>query len=238
MEASLGLRDRKKLAARRALRMAAVRLVVERGLKNVTVDDIAEAAEVSVRTFFNYFSSKEEAIVGTDPERAAELRQALLARPADEPPLVALRAVLVDLAAPLADQRDDWLLHMRVVRQEPSLLPSVLAAFATHERNLVEALAERTGTNPDRDLYPALLAAVAIAAFRVAMTHWRSSEGARSAPHLVELALTQLLAGLPPPETTPPASRAVRISGRATDGAPRATLSRAAHAATPRPVLP
>ena len=199
VEEILGLRDRKKLAARRALRAAAVRLVAERGLKNVTVEDIAQEADVSVRTFFNYYHSKEEAIVGPSPEVAAELRQALLARPADEPPLVALQSVLIDLAVPYADRQDEWLLHMQVVRQEPSLLPSMLASFAAQERSLIEAVAERTGTHPDRDLYPALVAAAAIAAFRVAMTQWRSLEGERSLPHLVEAAMAMVQAGMPPP---------------------------------------
>lgn len=206
VEENLGRRDRKKIALRRSLRSAAVRLVAERGLKHVTVEDIAEAADVSVRTFFNYFSSKEESIVGHDPEEAAELREALLGRPAEEPPLVAVRNVLVDLAAPLADRHEDWLLHMRVVRQEPSLLPSLLASFASHERNLIEALAERTGTDPDRDLYPALVAAASMAAFRVAMTHWRHWEGKLSLARLVESAFAQFAAGLPEPAPVRPAS--------------------------------
>lgn len=206
MEHNLGRRDRKKIASRRSLQAAAVRLVADRGLKHVTVEDIAEAADVSVRTFFNYFSSKEEAIVGLDPEQAAELRQSLLARPADEPPLVAVRNVLVALAAPLAERQEDWLLHMQVVRQEPSLLPSLLASFAAHERNLIEALAERTKTDPDRDLYPALVAAASMAAFRVAMTHWRNWEGKRSLAHLVESAFAQCAAGLPAPLSTKPSS--------------------------------
>ncbi|MGC1184491.1 MAG: TetR family transcriptional regulator [Candidatus Dormiibacterota bacterium] len=207
MEEHLGRRDRKKIASRRSLRSAAVRLVAERGLKHVTVEEIAEAADVSARTFFNYFSSKEEAIVGHDPEQAAELRQALLARPAEEPPLIAVRHVLVDLAAPLAERQEDWLLHMRVVRQEPSLLPSLLASFAAHERNLIEALAERTGTDPDRDLYPALVAAASMAAFRVAMTHWRHWEGKRSLARLVESAFAQFAAGLPEPAPVSSAPR-------------------------------
>jgi AcrR family transcriptional regulator len=199
VEENLGLRSRKKLAARRSLRAAAVRLVAERGLRNVTVEDIAAESDVSVRTFFNYFSSKEEAIVGPSPEVAAGLRRALLARPPGESPLEALRAVLVDLAVPYADRQEDWLLHMQVVRQEPSLLPSLLASFAAQERSLVEAVAERTVTDPDRDLYPTLVAAVAIAAFRVAMTQWRTRKGERSLPHLVETALSQVQVGLPAP---------------------------------------
>ncbi len=219
MAENLGLRSRKKLAARRALRSAAVRLVIARGLKNVTVEDIAAEADVSVRTFFNYFSSKEEAIVGPSPEVAAELRLALLARPAEEVPLVALQAVLIDLAIPYADRQEDWLLHMQVVRQEPTLLPSMLASFSAQERSLVEAVAERTATDPDRDLYPALVAAVAIAAFRVAMTHWRTRKGERSLSHLVEAAMTRVQAGLTVPESTVAALR-MGIDGQALDPDP------------------
>ncbi len=76
MEAPVSLRERKKLATRRLLRRAALDLVAERGLTNVTVEDIAEAADVSPRTFFNYFPSKEAALFGGDPDRAAELRDA------------------------------------------------------------------------------------------------------------------------------------------------------------------
>ena len=100
----LGRRDRKKLATNQSLRSAALRLVAERGLHEVTVEDIAEAADVSVRTFFNHFPSKEDAIVGLDPERVVQLRDALIARPAEEPPLVALKAVLGEMASPMVER--------------------------------------------------------------------------------------------------------------------------------------
>src|SRR5271165_5864259 len=94
-----GRRDRKKQATRQALRSAALELVAERGFAHVTIEDIAEAADVATRTFFNYFPSKESAVIGADPERIEELRTSLLTRPLAESPLQALRSVTVEYAA-------------------------------------------------------------------------------------------------------------------------------------------
>ena len=89
-----GLRERKKVATRQALGVAAMRLAIERGLDNVLVEDIAEAAGVSARTFNNYFASKYEAIcalafdramrIGDGPQRAAS-RRAASGRPSPTP---------------------------------------------------------------------------------------------------------------------------------------------------------
>ncbi|MEO8263341.1 MAG: helix-turn-helix domain-containing protein, partial [Pseudolysinimonas sp.] len=62
-----GLRERKRLATRRAIQVAAIEIVRERGLDATTIDEIARIADISPRTFFNYFSSKEEAIIGDGP---------------------------------------------------------------------------------------------------------------------------------------------------------------------------
>ena len=75
----------KKLAVRRALSSAAIRLALERGLENVTVEDITAEADVSVRTFGNYFSSKYEAICALGTDQARRIGAELLARPAREP---------------------------------------------------------------------------------------------------------------------------------------------------------
>jgi AcrR family transcriptional regulator len=73
-EEELGLRERKRLATRRAIQLAAVELASERGFDRVTIDEISHVANVSPRTFFNYFPSKESAIIGELPELPDEAR--------------------------------------------------------------------------------------------------------------------------------------------------------------------
>ena len=84
-EEASGLRERKKVATRHALGVAAMRLAVQRGLDNVHIDDIAAEAGVSPRTFSNYFSSKYEAICALAMDRSLQIGAALRARPAGEP---------------------------------------------------------------------------------------------------------------------------------------------------------
>ena len=93
-----GLRERKKLATRHALHEAALHLVAAHGLDGVSVDDIAARADVSPRTFFNYFATKDDAVVGLDPAGPAEQAAALAGRPASESAVEALRAVTRDRA--------------------------------------------------------------------------------------------------------------------------------------------
>lgn len=197
------LRERKKAATREALQAAALRLAVRDGLDTLTVEAIAEAVDVSPRTFFNYFGSKEEALLPSDETRHVELQQAIAARPADEPPLDTLHAVISDLAVRISDRREETTLRMQLVRDNPNLLPRHLANFATFERVLVEAIAARTGLDPDRDLYPSLAATVAVGALRSASQLWRNQgDDAQEASlpdliDLVDLAFRELAAGLP-----------------------------------------
>src|SRR5690242_6349939 len=102
-EVSSGLRERKKLATRLAIHQAALQLVAERGLDGVSVDDIADRAEVAPRTFFNYFATKVDALLGLDPTAAQRQVDAFLARPASESAPEALRAVALEQAAEMAE---------------------------------------------------------------------------------------------------------------------------------------
>ena len=174
----VGRRERKKQATRAALSDAAVRLSLEHGVEHVTVEQISDDADVSVRTFFNYFSSKEEAVVAGDAARGEVLIESFRARPASESVLTALRSAVLDhVDVVVADGRRE---ELQMMRRSPSLLPHQLAAYAGRERALAVAIAERVGDQvtdePDGDartgLYPALVAATTMAGVRVAMQRW------------------------------------------------------------------
>jgi AcrR family transcriptional regulator len=195
----LGRRDRKKLETRAALEHAALTLVAERGLAAVTVEDIAEAVDVSSRTFFNYFPSKEDALIGSHQASAAELCARLDAVPARVPVLEALRLMARAEAEHVQEQRERWLLRLKVFEQNPSLLPRLVASGSETERAVTAAVARRAGVEPGTSGYPELATAAAMAAFRVAMLRWSAAGGRPSLPGLVDEAFGQLAAGLPNP---------------------------------------
>lgn len=172
--APCGLRERKKRATRRALHDAALRLVLERGIDHVTVEEISAAADVSVRTFFNYFPSKELAVIGdvimVDAEHTAEtIRSAATV-------LDGLREVALAVASDTQPQREQVLMRWQVLERHPALLPHMFSRFTEFERVLASALAERTGGRPD-DAYPELGAAIAGTALRVAVRRWTLGHG-------------------------------------------------------------
>ncbi len=194
-----GLRERKKRETRDALHHAALRAVLDRGLSQVTVEEIAAAANVSERTFFNYFSSKEEAVIGLDPSHADGLRDAVLARPASEEPVAALRAVLVDFAQHITDDaRREWRDRFTAIKQNPELVAAHLSAWSRMERALADAIAQRTGIDQETSIYPTLVACTVADANRIASFRWRTSDR-QDLPELVAEAIDLLASGLHPP---------------------------------------
>ncbi|MGB9279600.1 MAG: TetR family transcriptional regulator [Pseudonocardiaceae bacterium] len=200
-EQIVGRRERKKRATRAALSAAALRLSIERGIDNVTVEQIADEADVSLRTFFNYFSSKEEAIVAGDVATAESLVDAFRGRPHGEPVLDALRHAVLTVFD--EESYRDRVQRMHALRGTPSLLPHQLAAFVAQERALAVAVADRVGCDVNRDLYPALVAASAMAGLRVAVQRWLaepSPDGGEPSLHeLIIGVMDQLAAGLTAP---------------------------------------
>jgi AcrR family transcriptional regulator len=162
------LRERKKQATRKALRDAALRLALERGPDNVRVDDIAEAAGVSPRTYNNYFSSREQAIVAAvTAEREARVAAAVAARPAAVRLAVAVTEAMVEQYTDPGDDARDALL---LITTRPSLRDAFLGTAAEIENPLTAVIAERIGDTGQHTAQ--VLAASVAAAVRVALERW------------------------------------------------------------------
>ncbi|MFC5835321.1 TetR/AcrR family transcriptional regulator [Nonomuraea insulae] len=166
-----GLRESKKQATRQALREAALRLALERGPDNVRVDDIAEAAGVAPRTYNNYFSSREQAIVAAvTAEREARVAAAVAARPAGVPLADAVVEAIVEQYTDPGEHARDALL---LISTRPALREAFLGTAAAMEHPLAGAIAERLGGQlGDEELSARVLAASVAAAVRVALERW------------------------------------------------------------------
>ena len=160
----VGLRERKKTETRAALSAAALRLALEKGADNVRVDEIAEAANVSPRTYNNYFASREQAIVaGITASRALAVAAALRSRPADEP-------LVESIITAFAEQyREPPTEALALITSTPSLREAYLDSTSSMEPPITEVITERTGKDP---LGASVLAAAVSAAARIAVQRW------------------------------------------------------------------
>ena len=159
-------RERKKVATRQALSAAALRLAREHGPQNVRVDDIAQAAGVSPRTYNNYFSSREQAIVvALAAERGQHVAAALRQRPANEPLEHAVVGALIEQYSEDGEPDRDTL---ALITSAPALQAEFLDTIAAIDRPLAEAIAARTDADGPGELGPEVLAAAVSGATRVA----------------------------------------------------------------------
>lgn len=192
VEAGPSHRERKKLATRQAIHDAAFELAEEHGLAHTTVEAISDRAGVSPRTFWGYFSSKEDAILNRDPGAGDQLHAALLARPAGEHPVTALRVVVGGyMAGRISDSRRS-VRRQRLIRREPQLMAATAAVFDDFERALVAAVAQRLGIDARRSLLPGVLVSAACGACRVAQQHWADANGRRPLAELFDEAFVHL----------------------------------------------
>jgi AcrR family transcriptional regulator len=188
-----GLRERKKLATRQALSHAALRLAVERGLENVTVEDITAAAGVSLRTFRNYFASKYESITTLGAERARRIGASLLERPAEERLWEALTSAVLQHYDG-ADQAlgTDTMAALRLILNAPAMRGEYLKINFEIQNALSAAIAQRTGTDPAADMFPQILAGAVTAASQVALRRWYAADPPVPLRPILERALEQL----------------------------------------------
>jgi AcrR family transcriptional regulator len=231
-----GLRERKKVATRHALGVAAMRLAMERGLENVLVEDIAEAAGVSARTFNNYFGSKYEAICALGFDRAMRIGAALRERPSDEPLWDAVvAAVMSEYGSADRALDEDWMAGIRLVTSTQALRGEYLKVQAMMQYSLAEAIALRLGFTPGAaggsrpsgsavsggraasargnsgSMFPRILAASVTAAVQAAMDRWLHADPPAALAPLIRSSLEQLADGM----------RDVLPSARAPDAAAR-----------------
>jgi len=153
-----GLRERKKQRTRQTILGAALELFAERGYTHTTLEDIAEAAEVSTGTLFAYFPSKEDILFPEERPFFEELKQRLNQRPPGATTFDVLRELLATLEPPDETLR----LRMRILRDE-GLRDRQRSRYMRVERLLAESIAKDLGTAPD-DLRPTMLAASTSAA--------------------------------------------------------------------------
>lgn len=190
---SMGMRERKKQATRRALGEAALRLAMERGIEHVRVEDIAEAADVSLRTFSNYFRTKYDAVTALGFDLAGDLGEALRARPADEPLWPAIRAAV------LTRYPDDTALtdrtrvaRVRLIMTSEPVQGSRLALTTAMATALANAIAERSGADPKAELWPEAVAWAVISATQTALRRWSTADPPVPLRPLIEEALDAL----------------------------------------------
>jgi AcrR family transcriptional regulator len=192
-----GLRERKKVATRKALGLAAMRLAIDRGLENVLVEDIAEAAGVSTRTFNNYFSSKYEAICALAFDRAMQIGTALLERPADEPLWDAIvAAVMAEYGGADRALGKEWMAGIRMVTGTPALHGEYLKVQAMTQHSLAGAIAVRASLGPGASMFPRILAAAVTAAVQAALDSWLHADPPTALAPVIRRSLRQLADGM------------------------------------------
>jgi AcrR family transcriptional regulator len=167
-----GLRERKKARTRAAIREHALRLFREQGYDATTVEQIAEAAEVSPSTFFRYFPTKEDVVLQDDMELM--WAEAVRAQPPSLGAVAALRASMKDVLAGLTpEQMEQMILGAELMMQVPAIRARSLDEFARTVGIIAILIGEREGRDPGDFAVQTLAGAV----IGVALSTWFSTSG-------------------------------------------------------------
>jgi len=186
IERLLGRRERKKQQTREALEATAWRLFQRKGYDETTVEDITDAVDVSTRTFFRYFDSKEAVLFGDWRSNLDRMTGSIISRPPEEPPLQALYESARQFIEFIKPNEPRLLMRNELARNSRKI--------GDYERNVInpefervvaEALAQRLGVDAESDPRPSIIAAVAVAAYNAARKMWVASGGERSMAELL-----------------------------------------------------
>jgi AcrR family transcriptional regulator len=189
-----GLRERKKLQAMRHIQEVALDLFDRRGFEAVTIEEIAEAAQVSPSSVYRYFGTKENVILWDEVD--VRWFDAIENELASRPPIDAMRQALAGAMADLLDRDEE--LSKRKTRYalgEPALRPALLQLAEDFTQQVTGAVARASGRSPD-DLEPRVIAAAMIAAMMAAARHWHDHDYRTQIREDLEEALAVLERGI------------------------------------------
>jgi AcrR family transcriptional regulator len=181
------LRERRRRRTADAIVAGALRLFDERGFDQTTIEQIAEAAEISRRTFFRYFADKEELFFAEDEQLLDVIRETLDGAPADEPTLDLARRATRALAARSVAEPERRLARERLIAATPALLARRMAKNLRWEQAIAERLVARGASEPEALLLPKL----ALACFQAAYEQWVRDPG-QDLPALVDQSFAAL----------------------------------------------
>jgi AcrR family transcriptional regulator len=190
---TVGLRERKKAKTKAAIQQHALRLFRQQGYHATTVEQIAEAAEVSPSTFFRYFPTKEDVVLYDvlDPPALAAFR----AQPAELSPIQALRGAMRQVFADLpAEEVEVQRQRDRLIRSVPELRAAMMDEFARNLDMLAELVAERVGRRADELAVRTL--AGAVIGVGIAIWYTATDQTLIDSMALMDAGLAQLEAGL------------------------------------------
>lgn len=191
------LRERTRRAVHQEIARTAMALFAERGFEDTTIEQIAEHAGISRRSFFRYFATKEDVVLGELVERGRIVASALAERPVDEPPWEAIRAALLELRDAIAATKVDDLEIGRMLYGTPTLRARHLEKQLAWQELLVPILTERMrATGPHGGVDPELAAAAvvvgALACLDVASARWVRDDGATPLERLYDDAVAAI----------------------------------------------
>lgn len=201
------LRERKKAKTRKVLADTATELFAEQGFDHTTVEEIAEACDVSPRTFFRYFASKEDVLFAVGDERLRQLLDAIASRPSGEAPLRSMREAALSLVPEYTSERARLITRKRIIAETQTLRSRGLERQLGWEDAVTDALGQRITDTGPAGIELRLVASVTTATLRAALHTWLEAGGDLAT--LIDDAFDRLSRGLEP-SSTPPSVSPVR----------------------------
>jgi AcrR family transcriptional regulator len=190
----VGLRERKKQRTRAAIQREAMRLFLKQGYEQTTIEQIAEAADISPSTFFNYFPSKDDVVISDDYDPL--IVAALAARPRDEPLALAIRRTMTDILGEILERdRDVILARTRLILSEPDLRARTWEQMESAQNVIRVMIADRLGRDPE-DFELRVMAGVLVGGLMAAVQEWVRNDGREPFQELIDRALDVIEAGM------------------------------------------